>query len=168
MTRFFRRLKEFGIRKIFKGLDFISAVIITLLVIIFIEPTVFDKIIQEFLIVSAQASITLATIILAGFAIIVAITSDAYINFLNKLRVYTNILFVFEFTTMTAIFSFVFAIFLKYFYYHQFLGYVYIFVFSYLILSILSLVAFTSFYGVKRAEFIKIRNSASQSRNDMH
>lgn len=160
MNDFFKRFNEFGFKKIFLSYDFVAAVIIFFTILWIAKDKVWEDIlIKSILSDIASASIGVTTIILAGFAIIVSFTDEGFINLLNKINVYSNIVFIFEYTTINAVICFFISILLKYLVFDKYLFWLLIFIFIYLLLSLISLITFISSYGIKRSEFVKLKNS---------
>lgn len=156
MSNLFTRLKKFGIKRIICYYDFIISLILVFLVILLIRDKVLSgETIDQMLNVVISVSITLATLILAGFSLIVSFTDINFIKFLKKAEVYENILFNFEFVIYVAFITFILATVTKIIYFNEYIYLSIFFLFPYLILTTLSLISYITTYGIKRSEFVE-------------
>lgn len=157
MTGFYQRMKTFTVKRIILHYDFLLALVLTFGFILYdveigFNQTTFTTMLSDI----SFASINIATIILAGFAIIVSFADDGFVAMLKRLNVYSNIIFVFEYTTINAIFCFLLSLFLKDIHFNTHLMYLLCFLFIYLLFSLISLIMFISFYGMKKSEYSDI------------
>jgi hypothetical protein len=149
-SRFYKRVLNFGPKRIILSSDFILAIIATALFLQYnISGALKDVIIDNV----AVASLVFTSITLAAFTLIVSFVSNDFIKFLKKANVYDNIMFVFEYATYLSIVTFIFSIGYSVFCKSNELFYFLIFIFAYTILSILSLIGLLSRLGMQRAEF---------------
>lgn len=159
MPDFYKRLMNFGICRIICSVDFVISLAILLILIyfnIFNNFSSFSNMLNDI----SGASITLATIILAGFAIVISLIDNDFIRFLKELGVYENLIFLFEWNTYIALFVFGLSLFVKYIFINQIM---FSFVFSsfvYLIISVIQLISFISKFGSQRAEFAKLKSES--------
>jgi len=101
---FFSRLKHAGLIRIFFGYDFILAFILTICVYFLDYDGLENFNSQTFIEQSTSLAISLTGFIIAGIAIIIALTDEEFLVYLKKEGVYNNLLFVFEYTVLLAIF----------------------------------------------------------------
>jgi len=101
---FFSRLKHAGLIRIFFGYDFILAFILTIGVYFFDYDGLENFNSQTFIEQSTSLAISLTGFIIAGIAIIIALTDEEFLVHLKKEGVYNNLLFVFEYTVLLALF----------------------------------------------------------------
>lgn len=153
---FFQRLKNFGIRKIIKSLDFIGALFIFLLLMMSMPSKLqfIDKGLANTII---NIAISLAALIIAAFSILVSFSDRRFVIFLKELDVYESILFLFEWNIYIALFTTMFGVLINYFVSSSLLYGLYIFLFIYMILSILNLVSFITYFGLRKGEFEEIK-----------
>ena len=140
MSNLFTRLKNFGIKRIVCYYDFIISLVLLFLVIILIRDEVLSSEIRnQMLDIAISVSITLATLILAGFSLIVSFIDVNFIKFLKKAGIYENMLFNFEFVIYVAFITFILATFTKIIYFNKYVNFSIFFLFPNFILQLLSL-----------------------------
>jgi hypothetical protein len=152
-SRFFGRLSNFGITRIIFSADLLLAIIATLLFFIFSnycsDIRVFPKLIDDIF----SVFLTLITIVIAGFAIIVSFTDKKFIAFLKKAKVYENIIFQFEFDIYLIAIGILLSLLYKNFLNIEFVYFLTIFFFIYSLLAVLCLISMISRYGLQKGEF---------------
>lgn len=150
---FLDRFRNFGsFRRILKSYDFILTLIIFLLVLI-IKPIYLSAINLNFLKSAISISISLAAFIIAAFSILISLSNKEFIIFLKKINVYNRILFLFEWNIYATILVSMFGLYVTYFETNLWLYRIFIFVFLYMILSVLNLISFITYYGQRKGEF---------------
>jgi hypothetical protein len=158
MTGFFKRMRNFGFRRILLSFDFVIALILTFVILYTTRGNlILDDTIRSLLSDIINASITITTVILAGLAIVISFTNKDFVKLLERLKVYGNVIFVFEYTAFLSIFSFSVSIFLKYAYFNVWVFYVLCFFSIYMLLSLMNLISFIGYYGIRNTEFSNMK-----------
>ena len=153
MSNFLKRMWNFGIGRIIKSYDFIIPLVITL-----IGAFTFFRLLTPVEIRTALlsdiiiASISITTIVLAGFAIVISLTEKEFIKYLKQYNIYDNIIFTFEYTTMVSLFTFIYSLVTKYMFYNQISYYINLFFALYLIACLIQLISFITTFGIKKGE----------------
>ena len=102
---------------------------------------------------------TLIGVVLTGIAIIVALSDEQFLEFINgSNEVYDRLLFIFEYTVLLAIIVSVFSIVLRVMGAGSLEIYIFLFLFAHLVLAVLRLVSLLITYGKKKAEYTAIDN----------
>lgn len=156
MSNFLKRMWNFGIGRIIKSYDFIIPLVIAI-----IGSFTFFKLVTPLEVRTALlsdiiiASISIATIVLAGFAIVISLTEKELVKYLKQYKIYDNIIFTFEYTTMVSLFTFIFSLITKYIFYSQISYYINLFFAIYLIACLIQLISFITTFGIKKGELYK-------------
>lgn len=156
MTHFFNRMKSFGIGRIIKSFDFIIPLVLSIIgsftfFNLLTDTTVRTNLLSDIIV----ASISITTIVLAGFAIVISLTEKEFVKYLKKYDIYDNIIFTFEYTTIISLFTFVFSIITKYVFYSKISYFINLFFAIYLIACLLELISFITNFGIKKGELYK-------------
>jgi len=149
---FLGRMKTFGRWRLIKSKDFIATILI-FLVLSLVDRNIILSMNKEFLQISWQFSTALLSVILAGFAIIIAFTDKDFIKFMKEAKAFDNILFLFEWNIYVTILVVILGVLISSFNSMIILYPVYLFAFIYMFFSILCLISFITFYGIKKGEF---------------
>lgn len=159
---FFYRLKAAGFSRIFLGYDFICAAIITIGVSITDYNGVEGFESQIFIEQSTSLAISLTGFIIAGISILVALTDKQFLAHLKKEEVYTNLLFVFEYTVLLAILVSFAGISIQSYNYGTFEFHIFLFLFLYLLFAASRLVSNIISFGDRKGD-LELVNQFSQS-----
>lgn len=160
MTNFIIRMKNFGFGRIIKSFDFIIPLAIALIgAFTFFQKITPLVIRQEILSDIIFASISIATIVLAGFAIVISLTEGRFIKYLKKYGVYDNIIFTFEYTTMLSLLTFIFSLTTKYIFYSLVSYYINLWLMIYLFACLIQLISFITTFGIKKGELYSPLNN---------
>jgi len=161
---FSQRLTNFGIRRILKSLDFIISLLILLFLLLTSSNTLL-KINKEFVDTSIHIAVSLAALIIAAFSILVSFSNREFVTFLKELKIYDKILFLFEWNIYVAIITVMVGVLINYFIASSLIYVIYIFLFVYMICSILSLVSFITYFGLRKGEFEEINKPKEKFQN---
>lgn len=153
MTNFIMRIWNFGIGRIIKSYDFIIPLVIAIIGgFTFFEKLTPLDVRQALLSDIVIASISITTIVLAGFAIVISLTEKELVKALKKYNIYDNIIFTFEYTTILSIFTFIFTLITKYIYYSKVSFFINIWLVMYLLACLIQLILFITAFGIKKGE----------------
>jgi len=153
VPNFFQRLGNFGIGRIFKSADFIIAIIITLIgAFTFFNMLLESEIRTKILTDISSVSISIMTIVLAGFAIVISLSDKKFIALLKRYNLYENIIFYFEWTTLVSIFTFIITFVDKYLYSNSYFFFFNIFLMIYLIGCLIKLMTFITKFSIFKGE----------------
>ena len=144
---------NFGIGRIIKSYDFIIPLVLAIIGgFTFFERLTPIEIRQQFLSDVIMASISITTIVLAGFAIVISLTEKELVKALKKYNIYDNIIFTFEYTTILSILTFIFSLITKYMFYSQITFYINLWLVMYLFACLVQLISFITAFGIKKGE----------------
>ncbi|PIR40209.1 MAG: hypothetical protein COV33_00975 [Candidatus Zambryskibacteria bacterium CG10_big_fil_rev_8_21_14_0_10_34_34] len=156
MNEFIQRVKNFGIGRIIKSYDFIISLVISLVgIFTFFEQLLPMEIRTNFLSDIIGASITVTTLVLAGFAIVISLMEKELVHYLKKYNIYDNIIFTFEYTAIISLLTFFVSLISKYLYFNKYLFYFNLFLTIYLIATLVQLIFFITAFGIKKGELYK-------------
>lgn len=161
MSSFYTRLKEFDPLRIVKSKDFIATLIL-LLITTFLHLDYFYTINMHFVDTIINISTALISFIIAAFAIIISLTDKKFIEFLKQAQVYDKVLFLLEWNIVIAFLTIFLAICSNYIFSSIYTYQLTIFLFIYMVFSILNLVSFMTDYGIIRGNF-EIRHKKSKT-----
>lgn len=154
IPNFFGRIKNFGISRLIKSYDFI----ISLVICIIGYFTFFNVILNDYKPVLSDmmnTSISITTVILAGFAIVISLSDAEFIKILKEYKIYENILFYFEYTTMISVMVFSISFFLKYVYFLKWVYFFDIFLFIYMLFCLIQLVSFITKFSIFKGKLFR-------------
>ena len=135
--------------------DFWAAGFLTALLLLRSYDTLvgaYQPVLDTFIVIS----ITLVTIILAGFAIIVSYGDPDFVVFLQDAGVYKNTIIHFEIPIFVAILTLLLGLYIRFISTGKILFASVLFLFLYSILSVANLVHFIGALGMKRGEFLSL------------
>src|SRR3989344_946733 len=153
MTSFLLRMWNFGFGRIVKSYDFIIPLVLAVIGgFTFFSRLTPIEIRQQLLSDIILASISITTIVLAGFAIVISLTEKELVRALKKYDIYDNIIFTFEYTTVLSILTFIFSLITKYLFYSQISYYINLWLLIYLLACLIQLISFITAFGIKKGE----------------
>lgn len=153
------RLRKYGITRLFISVDFLLPLLGILVAwwldLINLTPEQSSDLVSGISTVSG----TLIGVVLTGIAIIVALSDEQFLEFINDSdEIYDRLLFIFEYTVLLAIIVSVFGVFSQVTGTNRSEIHILLFLFAHLILSVLTLVSVLITYGKKKAEYTAINN----------
>lgn len=161
LLRFFHRAKRYGIRRIFSASDFLLA-ISSWVLLIGLESATCDYGLlgqcfrlpnEAFVGFGTNFSVSLAALILAGVSILIAFSDDELLADLKELGIYSNILFVFQYTLYLAVVTSVIgSVITSYGLLHPGF-YAFLFFFAYTLFAVISLIEMLVTFGNKKARY---------------
>jgi hypothetical protein len=159
MPDFKKRLLNYGIKRLMYSKDFYIASLSLAVFWIFYYLSAF-QISQDFMksVLSdiMLASITIATIVMASFAVIISFMDKSFIRFIPK-KNFSNIIFLFEWNTYVSFFVFSMSIINEHVFTNPYLFLFLISSFTYLIISIFQMVSLLSKFGTQRSEHVRLK-----------
>jgi len=148
------RLRNAGLSRILTGYDFLLSLVVTLCIYF----TDFDILTNfnatDFVSQSTSLAVSLIGFIIAGVAILVALSDEKFLLYLKKNGVYGNLLFVFEYTVLLAIFVSFIGIVLQSYSFGRLEFHIFLFFFMYLLFSTVYLVSNIISFGDKKGDKI--------------
>lgn len=164
LSRFYSRLREYGIRRILTGTDFLLALSLILLLgviqvatcILQITPFVggcvqFQS--PEFVDLGTKLAFSLTAFILAGLAILVSFTDKEFLADLKDWGVYENLMFIFQYNLYLALLVSVIGILSQAYGWGTYGFYLFAFLFTYMVLSIADMIDLIVTIGNQKARY---------------
>jgi hypothetical protein len=152
---FFKRLGNFGFKKVIVSLDTLLAIIVFFIIFIISKGAIKQEFSNEILSIFIQVSASLFAIILAGLAIVTSFTDKQFVYIWKKIGEFDNMITLFQYNLFVPMFILVFSLFLKFIFYNSTAMIVLIALFVYMLLSLIDLINFICRYGLQRGEFVK-------------
>lgn len=165
LSRFFGRVRDYGIRSILFDIDMKFSLLIWGMAVLWaIIPCETEKLnycislYSEQLIDHTIRLFTMLTaLIITGLSILVAFTDKEFVSDLKSLGVYSNIMFVFEYTFFLTATTALVGILMDSYPLPGPIFYLYLFLLIYAPLSIANLIQLVVDIGIKKAEYESVR-----------
>lgn len=158
--------QEFGIWRIVKNWDFLTAALFSVIVGVvgswgctFHQALCFTIYNEPFVRLGTHFAISLTAFILAGLAIIISFTDDEFLVELKELGIYSNIMFVFQFNLYLAGAAAATGILVATVFKSELAFLLFLLAFVYMLLSIAEMVDLIVQYGNQRANYEQHRNA---------
>ena len=165
-TKFLAMIKHYGIKRLFLSPDFLVAVVVTSMLTILVSYYQLENdLIPNIFTIYATVAAAMIAIVIASLAIIVSTGDEEFTALLNKAGSYSNILFVFWYSSIIAGLGLAINV-SAYIYglvnlHHQTLSLIMIclttFFTSYAVLAVVSAIGTTMTYGLFRAYYAEVR-----------
>lgn len=160
LKQFREGIREYGLARLLTEFDFLVSVVVILTLGIWrywacayiLSPcsSIYN---QQFLNIATMFSISLTAFILAGLAVLVSFTDQAFLVQLEELGIYNNIMFVFQFNLYLTGLSALSGILASSVFQSEVSLLVFLFFFVWMILSLTEMVDLIVRYGIQRAQF---------------
>lgn len=152
---FFKRLGNFGIKKILLSFDTLVFIIIFFITYITTDGRIEVNVAKDILLSFMEISGSLFAIVLAGLAIVTSFTDKDFVYVWKKIGEFDNIITLFQYNMYVPLTVLLFSLFLRFIKYNSIGMIILISLFAYMIVSLIDLVGFVSRYGLQRGEFVK-------------
>jgi len=164
LSRFYSRLRDYGISRILTGTDFLIALSLILLLgviqvttcILQISPLIGGCVqfrSPVFVNLGTNLAFSLTAFILAGLAILVSFTDKDFLADLKDWGVYENLMFVFQYNLYLALLVSVFGILSQAYGFGTYGFYLFAFLFIYMVLSIADMIDLIVTIGNQKARY---------------
>lgn len=156
---FLARLSDGGFHRVIYGLDLYLTIGITIFTILIDWKTPFQLLSLDFIQNAVPLAISLIAFILVGLSVVVSFSEEIFLGLLKELGIYDTILFNFEYTIYlsiaTAVAGIVFSTYssqLMRFRIFTECFFIFVFLFTYMILSVANIVALIVSIGSRKAK----------------
>lgn len=158
--RFLERLSNYGYRRIFLSPDIVYSIIFSGLIVVLSEGVCgvsqypcLNLASGRLVELATQFAISLTAFILAGLAILVSFTDKEFISELKSIGIYENIMFVFQYNIYLTIVTVLLGSVIQAYNLKGAVFYIFVFVFIYMVLSLIQMIDLIVTVGNKKAEF---------------
>ncbi|WP_282349160.1 hypothetical protein [Haloferax volcanii] len=153
-----QRIRSFGPIRIVTSFEVIGAALLTAIARCSFSGSFQPDGMSSFVAAATGISSSLIAVVLTGIAILVSLSSEQFLSFLREQDIYDRIMFVFEYTVALAIITSLLGSILQAVEYSEYMFWIFVFFFIYLLLSTMQIVSTIIEYGDKIGEFSKANN----------